>query len=64
MSTPAPTRGYYAEEVAARLEISLRTLSGWVKDGKAPPSQVRHGRREFDAADFEEWLAAQNGVRR
>jgi DNA-binding transcriptional MerR regulator len=61
-SAPTRDRDLFAEEVAARLEISVRTLSSRVRDGQAPPSRISHGRRVFDAAQFEVWLASrQNG---
>jgi excisionase family DNA binding protein len=62
MST-APVRDLYPEEVAAKLEVSTRTLANWIREGKAPPSRKVRGRRLFDATVFEEWLKTQNGDR-
>jgi predicted site-specific integrase-resolvase len=48
------------EEVAAILQVSLRTLAEWRRDGIGPPwvaysrKIVRYNREKFDA-----WLATQ-----
>lgn len=56
---PTPLADLIPEQVAARLEWSVRTLYNHIKAGTAPPSYKLGRRRLFPADQFDRWLAKQ-----
>jgi excisionase family DNA binding protein len=44
------------EEAARYLRVSRRTLTRWIKEGKAPPSIKLPGRRLYKRSDLDRFI--------
>lgn len=51
-----------AEQTAAELRVSPRTLARWGNQPEAPPSVRLGGRRYYHRARLREWIARREGA--
>lgn len=55
--SPIPRIGLRAEEAAAALDVSSRTLANWRAAGIGPPSALVDGVRIYPMDSLRDWLA-------
>lgn len=62
VTVPSTKRRLTPTATAAKLEVSPPTLYAWVRKGEAPPSYRVGGRRYFDEAEVDRWIAERQKV--